>query len=55
MNGPEVFLSVEGSRASFDITDDLRSKVVSSKLHANPIEDLIYESAWTQPVLLNTY
>jgi hypothetical protein len=52
----EEFLSVEGNKASFKLTNDIlfvRSKVVSSKLHANPIEDLIYESAWTQPVLKN--
>lgn len=52
--GPEEFLSVEASKASFEITDDIlfvRCKIVSSKLHANPIEDLIYESAWTQPVV----
>ncbi len=54
MTKPEEFLSVEGSTASFEITDDIlfvRCKIVSSKLHPNPIEDLIYESAWTQPVL----
>jgi hypothetical protein len=53
---PEEFLSVEGNKASFELTNDMlfvRSKIVSSKLHANPIEDLLYESAWTQPVLTN--
>ncbi|MFT4566484.1 MAG: hypothetical protein ACI9FN_001445, partial [Saprospiraceae bacterium] len=52
---PEEFLSVDGTKASFELTDDIqfvRSKIVSSKLHSNPIEDLIYETAWTQPVLM---
>lgn len=46
--------SVEGNMASFDITSDIlfvRSKITSSKLQENPIEDIKYESAWTQPVL----
>lgn len=51
---PEEFMSIEGNKASFELTKDIifvRSKIVSSKLHENPIEDLLYESAWTQPVL----
>jgi hypothetical protein len=51
---PEEFISIEGDKASFELTKDIifvRSKIVSSKLHRNPIEDLLYESAWTQPVL----
>ena len=46
--------SIEGSSANFEVTDDilfLRSKVTSSKLQENPIEDMKYESAWTQPIL----
>lgn len=53
---PEVFKTVSGTKGEFEITDDLlfvRAKVTSSKLHANPIEDLIYETAWIQPVLVN--
>jgi len=51
---PEVLFAAAGNTASFEVTEDflyVRSKVVSSKLHSNPIEDLIYETAWTQPVL----
>ncbi|MEB8327985.1 histidinol-phosphatase [Flavobacteriaceae bacterium KMM 6897] len=50
---PEEFVSVQGGKANFEITNDIlfvRSKIISSKLHENPIEDLLYESAWTQPV-----
>jgi len=46
--------SVEGNTANFNISDGilfLRSKVTSSKLQENPIEDMMYESAWTQPIL----
>jgi hypothetical protein len=52
-NEPEVFETVDGHKASFELTEDMlyvRSKIISSKLHSNPIEDLIYETAWTQPV-----
>lgn len=51
---PEEFMSVEANKASFKLTDDIlfvRCKIISSKLHGNPIEDLLYETAWTQPVL----
>ena len=50
---PEIFTSVDDYRAGFDLTDDIlfvRCKITSSKLHKNPIEDLLYETAWTQPV-----
>ncbi|MFT7247256.1 MAG: hypothetical protein ACI9QN_000993 [Arcticibacterium sp.] len=49
----EELISVEGDKASFELTNDLlfvRCKITSSKLHENPIEDLLYETAWTQPV-----
>jgi hypothetical protein len=52
---PEEFMSTVGNKASFDLTNDLlfvRCKITSSKLHGNPIEDLLYETAWTQPVLV---
>ncbi|MCM4164054.1 MULTISPECIES: PHP domain-containing protein [unclassified Arenibacter] len=45
---------VEGTTADFEIKDDIlfvRSKITSSKLQENPIEDIKYESAWTQPLL----
>jgi hypothetical protein len=46
--------TVEGSSANFELTDDIlfvRSKISSTKLQENPIEDIKYESAWTQPLL----
>ena len=54
---PEQFMSVEGDKASFELTNDIlfvRGKIISSKLHGNPIEDLLYETAWTQPVITKT-
>ncbi len=53
---PEEFKSVEGTKANFELTDDIlfvRCKITSSKLHSNPIENILYEMAWTQPVLRN--
>lgn len=50
----EVFETVETTSAGFEITKDMqfvRAKITSSKLHPNPIEDIIYEMAWTQPVI----
>jgi hypothetical protein len=52
---PEEFMSVEGEKAIFQLTDDIlfiRSKIISSKLQGNPIEDLLYETAWTQPMII---
>ncbi len=51
---PETFETIEGTEASFQLTDDIqfvRAKITSDKLQANPIEDIIYETAWTQPVV----
>ena len=48
-------MSVEGEKAIFQLTDDIlfiRSKIISSKLQGNPIEDLLYETAWTQPMII---
>ena len=53
---PETFETIEGIEASFQLTDDIqfvRAKITSDKLQANPIEDIIYETAWTQPVVKN--
>jgi len=50
---PEVLMSVEGDKASFELTDEIlfvRCKITSSKNHGNPIEDLFFETAWSQPV-----
>jgi hypothetical protein len=52
---PEELMSIVGDKAGFELSDDLlfvRCKITSSKLHGNPIEDLLYETAWTQPVLV---
>ncbi|NJB71384.1 hypothetical protein GGR42_001846 [Saonia flava] len=46
--------SYEDTSAKFEITDDLlfvRSKITSNKLQENPIENIKYETAWTQPFL----
>ncbi len=51
---PEEFISTKGTRADFELTDDVlfvRCRITSSKLQDNPIEDILYEMAWTQPVL----
>jgi hypothetical protein len=48
--------SVVGGKASFEITDDIlfvRSKITSSRMQDNPVENMVYEMAWTQPVLRN--
>ena len=50
----EELASEEGPNAQFELTNDilfLRAKVTSTKLHNNPIEELLYETAWTQPVM----
>lgn len=53
---PEVFKTVDGSKADFELTDDIlyvRSKITSSKQPDNPIENIINEMAWTQPLIVN--
>lgn len=53
---PEELYSVSGNEASYTLTDNImyvRCKITSSKLHQNPIEDLLYEHAWTQPYTFN--
>jgi hypothetical protein len=50
---PEIFASFEDYKADFEFSNDIlfvRCKIISSKLHRNPIENLLYETAWTQPV-----
>ena len=50
----EEFVTVKGTMADFEITEDIvfvRSRITSSKLQSNPIENILYEMAWTQPVL----
>lgn len=44
---------VKGKQAEFEISEDMlfaRCKITSSKLQENPIENMLYEMAWTQPV-----
>ncbi len=51
---PKVFASFESDKASFGLSNDMlyvRCKITSSKLHQNPIEDLLFEKAWTQPYI----
>jgi hypothetical protein len=51
---PVTFHSVQGNAADFSLTDDMlyvRCRITSTKLHVNPIEDLIYGMAWTQPIV----
>ncbi|SHI43422.1 PHP domain-containing protein [Pseudozobellia thermophila] len=53
----EVVKEVKGTKGTFKLSDDflfVRSKVTSSKLQNNPIEDFVYEMALTQPVVPNT-
>lgn len=47
--------TIAGVKANFSLTPDLlfvRVKIISDKLHRNPIEELNYEMAWTQPFLI---
>jgi len=50
----EELMVVNDTQAQFELTEDMlfvRSKITSSKLHDNPIEDILYEMAWTQPIV----
>lgn len=52
----EELFSVQGTKADFELTEDIvfvRCRITSSKLQHNPIENILYEMAWTQPVLRN--
>ncbi|MBM1105061.1 histidinol-phosphatase [Aurantibacter crassamenti] len=45
---------VNDTQAEFNLTEDIlfaRCKITSSKLQDNPIENLLYEMAWTQPIV----
>lgn len=49
----EVVATEEGTKASLTIQEDwlfARCKITSTKKQENPIENLLYEMAWTQPV-----
>ncbi len=47
-------LKINGIKANYKITDDIlfvRCKISSTKLQDNPIENILYETAWTQPIV----
>lgn len=49
----KVLQTVNRATASYELDENLlfvRSKVVSTKKQENPIEELFFEMAWTQPV-----
>ena len=49
-----VLKEVAGNKASFELSSDIlfvRAKIISSKVPANPIENMAHQTAWTQPVL----
>lgn len=53
-NTIEELQVTNGLSASFPLTPDLkyvRVKIISDKWHENPIEQLDYEMAWTQPIV----
>jgi hypothetical protein len=46
---------VSGKEASIKLTSDLlfvRAKIISDKTHPNQVENINYEMAWTQPILI---
>ncbi len=52
----ETIMEVNETHAEFQVTEDMlfaRCKITSSKLQENPIENILYEMAWTQPVVPN--
>ena len=49
-----ILKTVQGQKAKYKMPENLlfvRSKITSSKKQDNPIEGLIFEMAWTQPVI----
>lgn len=49
----QILETIKGTSAKYALsekTNFVRVKVISTKLHSNPIETAIYEMAWTQPV-----
>ena len=52
-NKSEVFESIEGTEASFKMTDEMlfvRARISSSKVKENPFQAGDFEMAWTQPI-----
>lgn len=51
-----IIMKTSETELSYSLPEDLqfvRCKIVSDKVHENPIENLIYETAWTQPFQYN--
>ncbi len=54
---PVEFKAVKGTKAEFKLTDKVlfvRCKIISSKLQKNPVENMKFEMAWTQPVTVSS-
>ena len=54
---PVEFKAVKGTKAEFKLTDNVlfvRCKIISSKLQKNPVENMKFEMAWTQPVTVSS-
>ena len=54
---PEILRSEVATQAYFQLTEDLlfvRCRITSTKEQHNPVEDMVYEMAWTQPVIYDT-
>ncbi len=52
-SGTRELKAIADNKASFELTNDIlfvRCKITSSKLQDNPVENMLYEMAWTQPV-----
>lgn len=50
----KTLMVVKETQAKFQLTEDMlfgRCKITSSKLQENPVENMLYEMAWTQPVI----
>ncbi len=53
-NSTETLAEIKGDFASFTLEDDVqfvRCRIISSQRQENPVEDYVYEMAWTQPVI----
>ncbi len=49
----QSFKTVKGEKAQFSLESDMlfvRAKISSTALQDNPVENMVYEMAWTQPV-----
>ncbi|UBM59340.1 histidinol-phosphatase [Marinilongibacter aquaticus] len=49
----EIIETLKGNSADFEFSDEylfVRCKITSSRKQVNPVEGMVYEMAWTQPV-----